>query len=192
MSVSSVDRRGVRLAAPILVFLASTLGACRSTVHRTDGHWNVTVEEPRVVLDRPGVVEQIVYYLPNRIVDAFDMINVSFGVGIGIPLDIRLTRWCQLALSPGTGIGWTWDGRADSDRFYTAGVTWAFGPWRGGVGTGRVSNVGDWEVGIGGGSGGKFVIDLAEVADFVLGWFFIDILEDDYGWVEAPRGAKFR
>jgi hypothetical protein len=25
-------------------------------------------------------------------------------------------------------------------------------------------------------------VDFAEAADFVLGWFFIDFQQDDYGW----------
>ena len=180
---------GPRVALLVGLLAVTLLTSCHATTRRTDGHWRVTEEEGRVVVSRPGVLEQVIYYIPNRIVDALDIVNVSVGVGVGIPLDIRITRWLQFALSPGTGIGWTWDGRADSGPSYTAGVTWAFGPWRGGVGTGRVANVGDWEVGIGGGAGGKFVIDLAETLDFVLGWFFIDILEDDYGWVEAPPVA---
>jgi len=84
----------------------------------------------------------------------------------------------------GAGVGVNWDNRFARPTYAWAGATWAFGPWRGGAGAGQVANVGAWEVGLGG-VGGQVVVDLAEVADFILGWFFIDILKDDYGWAET-------
>lgn len=182
----------VRRACAALTVLAGLLlatPACHSPTRYTDANWDQYpdtswTDTDRDVHGRPVVWEQILYYFPNRIVDALEIVNVSFGLGVGLGLDVRITKWLQLAALGGAGVGVTWDNRFARPTFGWAGATWAFGPWRGGAGAGQVANVGAWEVGAGF-AGGKVAVDLAEAADFILGWFFIDILEDDYGWVEA-------
>lgn len=44
-----------------------------------------------------------------------------------------------------------------------------------------MSSVDDCEIGLGF-AGMKVAVDAAEIVDFALGWFFLDILKDDYGW----------
>jgi hypothetical protein len=81
----------------------------------------------------------------------------------------------------GAGIGVGWDDRFNHPVTAAAEATAAIGPWRGGFGVGNSPSIGDWEVGIAA-PAAKIAIDLEEILDFVLGWFFIDFKRDDYGW----------
>lgn len=155
---------------------------CHTPLIRTEAGSLEPSEPPyRETNERSGVVKQIALYLPNRIVDAFDMVSASVGVDLGIGFDVRVTRWVQLAAQAGVGVGVGYDDRSHRPAWANAAVTAAFGPWRGGAGAGSAPSLGDWEIGIASGAN-KFAVDLAEILDFVLGWFFIDLLEDDYGW----------
>ena len=166
------------LASALVLVLAA---GCHTPLSATQAGSYETEDNERVVGEREGVGKQILLYIPNRLVDAFDMVHA--GVGLGIPLgpDIRITKWLQLAFQAEVGVGFGWDGRSHPPGWATASVTTAFGPWRGGAGAGYAPHIGDWEVGVGLGAT-KVAVDLSEVLDFVLGWFFIDILEDDYGY----------
>ncbi len=190
-----VRTRTIALAAVATLVLA--LGsACHSPLKRTSGGDFVTTGEDRTVVAREGVGKQIALYLPNRIIDAVDIIHLGFGLDAGLLLDLRITRWGQLALLGGATAGWAWDGRDHDPNIHTAYWTAAFGPWRTGSGVGHGMPVQDWEIAYAGpfilGIGtGKIAVDLSEILDFALGVFFIDILEDDYGWTtEADLAAR--
>ena len=162
--------------------LLGALGACHGPLRQTDADGWHTWGGPPPPLHRPNFGEQVLLYLPNRVVDLMETVSVSFGVGVSPGIDLRVTQWGQLALQAGAGAGFQWDGRNTDPRIATAYVTAAAGPWRTASGTGRVAAVEPWEIAVGAG-GQKFGIDLAEVADFLLGWFFLDIQGDDYGWI---------
>ena len=172
--------------SPARTFLAATLvfalaAGCHTPLSATKAGSYESEPIERVVGTREGVGKQILLYLPNRIVDAFDMVHAGVGLGIPFGPDIRITKWLQLALQAEVGVGFGWDGRAHPPGWATSSVTSAFGPWRAGFGAGYAPHIGDWEVGVGLGAN-KVAVDLSEILDFVLGWFFIDILEDDYGY----------
>ena len=162
--------------------LVLVLGAgCHTPLISTEAGSYKSEPIERVVGERAGVGKQILLYIPNRVVDALDMVHAGVGIPLSIGPDIRITKWIQLALQAGVGVGVGWDDRSHMPAWASASATAAFGPWRSGVGAGGAPSIGDWEVGIGY-SGLKFGVDLSEILDFVLGWFFIDILEDDYGY----------
>jgi len=98
-----------------------------------------------------------------------------------IGFDVRITRWGQLALMAGGGAAIMWDGRDHVPGAANVSATAAFGPWRTGGGSGNAAHLGDFEIGWGG-PVSKVVVDVAEIADFILGWFFVDFRRDDYGW----------
>ncbi len=167
-------------AVVAVMLLGLFCSACHSPLAYTDAGTYETHRGRKTGSKRDGVLKQIALFIPNRIVDAVDMVHAGLALGLGLGLDVRVTRWGQLAASADVGAGLQWDGRGHSPAVYDAQVTGALGPWRGGAGSGEVASIRDFEVGFGFG-GTKLAIDLAEVADFALGWFFIDILEDDYG-----------
>lgn len=173
-------RPSVRLA--LLSVLILGLGAgCHTPLVRTEAGSYESEPVERVVGDRDGIVKQVLLYVPNRIVDAIDMVHFGVGLGLNLGPDIRITKWGQLALQAGVGFGVGYDDRSHNPAWASAAATAALGPWRTGAGGGSAPSVGDWEIAVGI-NALKFGVDLAEILDFVLGWFFIDILEDDYGY----------
>jgi hypothetical protein len=130
---------------------------------------------------RSGVGRQIALYIPNRLVDLLEIGSASLGVGLGLGVDVRVTRWGQLAAMAGVGAAGHWDNRSTLPAVYGAAVTAAFGPWRTGAGAGVAAPINDWEIAVAG-AVMKFGIDLAELTDFILGWAYVDILRDDYGY----------
>lgn len=172
-----------RAACVRLIFamlFAALTAACHSPLARSRAGDHKTTGK-RHVYTRPGLARQIALYLPNRVMDLFEIVAVPIGVGIDLGVDIRLTRWVQVAAIAGVGAGLQLDSRTHSPWVAAAEKSAAFGPWRTGDGRGHVASIDDWEIAIAG-SGMKVGIDLAEIADFALGWFYIDILKDDYGW----------
>ena len=81
----------------------------------------------------------------------------------------------------GAGVAINWDGRDHSPWGYAASGTAAFGPWRAGGGVGKTASIRPFEIAIAG-PATKIAVDPAEMVDFLLGWFFLDIMKDDYGW----------
>lgn len=171
------------VSAALIVSAALCLmpGCHTPLAHTAAGTFETDDVPKRVVVAREGAWKQVGLYLPNRLVDTVDMVHVALGLGAGTGLDIRLTKWCQLAAVAGAGAGVAWDGRDHSPLIYAAFASAAFGPWRTGVGVGETMSIRPWEIGFGG-TGGKIAVDLAEVVDFLAGWVFLDPLEDDYGW----------
>ncbi|MFT5286648.1 MAG: hypothetical protein ACI8TQ_002818 [Planctomycetota bacterium] len=163
----------------VLILGLST--SCHTPLASTEAGSLVTERIDRDVSVREGFFTQILLYIPNRLVDAIDMVHFGVGVAIPVGVDVRITKWGQLALQAGVGVGIGYDDRSHSPAWASASATAAFGPFRTGAGTGSAPSVGDWEIGVGL-PGMKIAIDLAEIVDFVLGFLFIDILEDDYGW----------
>lgn len=167
------------LGAGALV-LALAAGCHTPLIHTQAGSFE-SDDVPRVVSERPGVVRQVLLYVPNRIVDLLDVVHAGIGLGLGIGPDVRVTSYGQLALQAGVGVGLQWDDRAHSPGIANASATAALGPFRTGAGAGSAASIGQWEVGASA-AGLKFAVDLEEVVDFVLGWFFVDFRRDDYGW----------
>ena len=153
--------------------------------------------------------EKIAFYLPNRILDALDFVSVNLGVGPTVEARLMFTRYCDVGAGwsagnakafkdynrqYGGGIeeGWYWSlicaGEEEYrmteatplvDKYveYFAGVpsplTRTYNP---------IDGSRDFWA-IGGSLGllldGNLYIHPIELADFVLGFFFIDIKGDD-------------
>ena len=179
--MSRIRTRAPFLGGLLALALVLPTSGCHTPLVRTEAG-SLESEEPyRQTNERSGVGKQIALYLPNRIVDTIDIVSLSVGLDLGLGFDVRVTRWLQFAAQAGVGVGVGYDDRSHRPAWANAATTVAFGPWRAGAGAGSAPSLGDWEIGIATGAN-KFAVDLAEVLDFVLGWFFIDILEDDYGW----------
>lgn len=153
--------------------------------------------------------EKIAFYIPNRILDALDFVSVNLGVGPTVEARLMFTRYCDIGAgwSAGTakafkdynrqygaGVeeGWYWSAICAGEEEYRmteatpmmdmyverfAGVpnpltrTYNFinGPrdfWAIGGSLGFILD-------------GNLYIHPLELVDFVLGFFFIDIKEDD-------------
>ncbi|MEQ8767127.1 MAG: hypothetical protein RL885_24665 [Planctomycetota bacterium] len=167
-----------------IVFLAALLlplSGCYLPFVRTEPGTYRSTGGPPEPGARSGVGKQIALYIPNRLVDLLDIVRVSLGPDLSLGFDIRVTKWVQLAAQAGVGAGVVWDGRDQMPVSYAAAATAAIGPFRTGAGSGEAPHIGDWEIGFASASG-KFAIDPAEIVDFVLGWAYIDIMKDDYGW----------
>ncbi|MBI4616597.1 MAG: hypothetical protein HY720_23505 [Planctomycetes bacterium] len=171
-----------RLAMIPFLLAVPILAGCHDPLYRTDLADYKTYEGPPMVWpewDEPGRVAT--YYVPSRIVDLFDIVHVPLGIGLPLGLDLRVTKWFQLALQAGAGVGVNWNGRKHQPLSYGAHATAAFGPWRATAGRGETMSVNDWEVGLGFGGAGKLAIDFGELADFVTSFFLYDLSRDDWG-----------
>ncbi len=155
-----------------------------------------------------GVVDGVCLYIPNRLIDALDTFTLNMGVGPVVRCELRGTRAVQGGGGIGATAkvikdynrqygaclqnGWNWEfisvAAEDIERRPTS--RWVKEYWEHSEGfpspTQRIYNFHTgardyWELG---GSLGLFVeADLAlhpvELADFVTGFFFIDLKGDD-------------
>jgi hypothetical protein len=155
------------------------------------------------------VVDKIALYLPNRIVDMFDIFSVNLGVGPVVRAELRATR----AFDFGGGIGISamavkdynrqyggcfqdgWNGAftciscEDTEREHTSRMVKKFWYHSSGIPlpSEKIYNFYTgardyWEIG----ADLALLVDFhfalhpVEVADFVTGWFFIDLKGDDF------------
>ena len=154
-------------------------------------------------------VEKLVLYVPNRVVDMFDLFSMSLGFGPKVQLELMCTRMVGAGFSVGTSAnlykdcnrqygwglqnGWHWQlpgyMQEDIERRATNRLVQSY--WESFDGMPRPNqhiyayNEGSrdyWQ--IGGALGllvcGELYINPIEWADFVLGFFFLDIKDDDF------------
>tara|TARA_B100000315_G_C14575029_1_gene587489 strand:- start:1981 stop:2508 length:528 start_codon:yes stop_codon:yes gene_type:complete len=134
--------------------------------------------------DHSTVVMALLYPV-NRIFDIFDIFRMNVGFGLGYGINVRATKVLQagvesystvrIGLGKESGI---WNPRygilyTESEPF-TAGASVAYmgGRQRGTMEVGTTVHLGF--------IGAEAAIDLAEIADFFLGFAVIDFKEDDY------------
>ena len=153
--------------------------------------------------------ERLVFYIPNRIIDALDTFSVALGFGPTVEARLMATR----AIDVGAGIGWTAKGYKIHNRQYGFGLEegwyWSFiclGEEDFSVfeSVGFVSKYTETRAGFpeptqrvydffdgardywafGGALGllvdGELYVHPVELADFILGFFLIDIKNDDF------------
>jgi len=165
---------------------------------------------------KAGAGETILLYIPNRIVDLVDMFSLTLGFGPAIGAEAQITEYCALGGEVGCtaqavkGInrqygfafdnGWdasflmvSAETRERSDSigsvkdyyFHTTGVPVAKREpydfhngakdfWAIGAKAAALVEV-------------EFDIHPVEIADFILGWLFIDIKDDDFGRDEIDQ-----
>ena len=154
-------------------------------------------------------VEKIVLYVPNRVVDMFDLFSVNVGLGLKAQLELMCTRFVAGGFSVGTSAmlykdcnrqygwglqnGWHWEVpgmmQEDMERVRTSRLV--NGYWEQFIGiptpdqhiyqyhTGARDY---WQIG---GGGGLFLtaevyLNPIEWVDFGLGFLLIDIKDDDF------------
>jgi len=131
-----------------------------------------------------GAGKKILLYLPNRILDLLEVVRLGVHVGPGIGLDVRVTRFIQLAADTSADVGVAWQGR---DKLPVVGQiyhTTALGPVRVGAGTGlRYKHTASETslVANAGLVGFLAAYDSMELLDFVFGWTTYDLKKDDLG-----------
>lgn len=155
------------------------------------------------------IVEKVVMYLPNRVMDTLDTFTVNLGVGPTVRAELMMTRaavvgggcnwWCGKIYKDynrqyGLGMqeGWYWSlaaiGEEDMRRDRTLG--WVKSYWEAKAGfpnpDDRIYNFQDgardyWQIGgaLGAFVEGEVYIHPLEGIDWVLGFFFVDIKGDD-------------
>lgn len=154
-------------------------------------------------------VEKLVLYLPNRIVDLFDLFSVNVGIGPKAQLELMCTKMVAGGFSVGTsamlykdcnrqygwGIqnGWHWQlpgiMQEDMERSRTNRLVKAY--WESFIGVPSPDQEiyryhegarDYWQIGGGGGLlvTGEVYVHPIEWVDFALGFLFIDIKDDDF------------
>ncbi|HLC16658.1 MAG TPA: hypothetical protein VJL89_10580 [Thermodesulfovibrionia bacterium] len=133
-----------------------------------------------------SVVKQVLYYPVNRLLDFADIFRLNVGVGPGIGINIRPTKFAQVGfenyMSARAGLG------KNSGFFvkrygllYTetelmtmgAGLLYTGGGQRGLTEVGTTFHLLI--------IGGEAALDLSELADFFLGFTTVDFKQDDWG-----------
>jgi len=165
--------------------------------------------------DDVGLVGKILWYLPDRILDLFDLVSFDVNVGPGLWVDVHVTRGFQLAAGGRTvgGIGWhdhrSLGVKSQAEAGVSAIAFGAFGYSAAQAGTSGVRS-GSWSVGgihgpgddiyqryvdywsVGASTtvllvGVDFDLHLAEMVDFLVGWATFDPCNDDFA---KTRGLK--
>ena len=156
-------------------------------------------------------VEKLVLYVPNRIIDMFDLFSVNLGFGPKAQLELMCTRAVGAGFSAGISAmlykdanrqygwglqnGWHWQlpglMQEDIERRHTNRLVLSY--WENFIGTPLPTqkiyayNNGArdyWQIGGGGGLllTGEVYLHPIEWVDFALGFFFLDIKDDDLGF----------
>ncbi len=133
-----------------------------------------------------GFVHKLVFYIPNRVCDVFDMVRARVRVGPGFAIGARVTKYGEISANAYTSLFAGLHGPRMEPRI----------PWPVGIesraGVAVLADVstettaptyGYGEVGLGfqaGIVGFDLGADPVEVLDLVLGVFFIDLTGDDF------------
>lgn len=154
------------------------------------------------------VLDKLAFYLPNRILDALDMFSVELGFGPTARCELMATEWVKGGGGVGATArvvksynrqygfclqnGWYWQfvtvGATEIDR--VDGTRWVQDFRESYVGVpspeDRIFNMYTgardfWRIGgaLGLGVEAEVYLDPVDIADFVTGWFFIDLKGDD-------------
>ncbi len=154
------------------------------------------------------VWEKLAFYLPNRVMDALDMFSVEIGFGPVVRCEMMATEWVKGGVGVGASAravksynrqygfclqnGWYWQlvtvGAEEMDRPDTTRWVQNFRESRLGIPNpeDRIYNVYTgardfWRIGgaLGLGVEAEVYLNPIDIADFVTGWFFIDLKGDD-------------
>jgi len=139
-----------------------------------------SAEEPKD--EGRGIVAGTLLYLPNRVVDLFDIAKFGVDVGPGIGIDVQATKFLQARAMWNLSVGVGFQGLRHLP--FQVGTVAALG-----VGPiGGVGSVGGWPRSDSGFRLGLHVLIVGahaevnpyEALDFVLGFLTIDIADDDF------------
>ncbi len=129
---------------------------------------------------------RVLFYIPNRIFDVFDLVRARVRVGPGLAVDARVTKYGDLYAGGYSSLFVGVHGPRTKPR-----IPWPIGfEARAGIKATSLADVaskgptyGYGEVGVGFQAaivGVDVGVDVAEVLDLVLGLFFIDLTGDDF------------
>ncbi len=164
-------------SAVLILLCAGSIGPTRAAAGSDDGFMPRSPEHSTIVT--------VLLYPVNRVLDILDIFRLNVGFGLGYGINVRATKVLQAGVenystvrvglgkesgiwSPRYGIVYT-----ESEPL-TAGVSLAYhgGRQRGMMEVGTTVHLGI--------IGADAAVDLAEVADFFLGFAMIDFQEDDH------------
>ena len=170
--------QNILCASAVLVCLC--MNSIRPAIAEEGGDNGALARSP----DHSTIVTALLYPV-NRILDIFDIFRINVGFGPGYGINVRATKVLQVGIesystvrvgfgkesgiwNPRYGIVYT-----ESEPF-TAGASMAYmgGRQRGAMEVGTTVHLGF--------VGAEAAIDLAEIADFFLGFVIIDFKKDDH------------
>ena len=179
-----MSRRSRRAGAALVVLCSWPAGCAsvRPAPQDTTPPAEETKAEPQSEgRQRRGLLGAIVMYIPNRVIDVFDMVRFGVDVGPGIGLDGQATDALQARAIAQTSVG------AGFQSFRHTPIQTGV---QSALGVGPVSSdaqVGGWyrsatDFRLGAHAaivGAHAAVDPVEIADLVLGFLLIDIRDDD-------------
>ena len=139
-------------------------------------------EEARPAKESRGPLAILLLYIPNRVIDVFDLVRFGVDVGPGIGLDGQATSALQARAITQTSVG------AGFQSFRHLPIQTGL---QSALGVGPVSadaQVGGWyrsdtDLRVGAHAvivGAHAAISTGSIADFALGFLFVDIRDDDF------------
>ncbi len=133
----------------------------------------------------PPFLVQAAMWIPNRVLDALEIVRVGVGVGPGIGVDLRATELAQLSAMSGFGAGIGWQGRWHPPVLLDSRAFVAVGPLTIGATSSNPLTAWKrtfWEVRVEAHAAlvlAEVAVDFAEVWDFLAGIVFVDPAHDD-------------
>jgi len=144
-------------------------------------------EESSDTTESPGILHKIVMYIPNRVLDVFDIVRLRVRVGPGIAADVRATKVASAFVGsyasvyaglpgprnrplPKLPVGLESQNGVQAsvvDATVTGGIGPDYGPAE--IGVGVQALIVGVDVGI----------EPLEIIDLLAGFFFIDLTKDD-------------
>lgn len=126
------------------------------------------------------LLDVVLYYVPNRVLDAIDIGRASIGIGCGFGFNLRATELAEIGYGQYSTTRFGMKGRVMpvyDEKIDEAGI--GFLGWVSGCLQRDPSEVGaDLHLGV---IGVQAAVSLVEVADFVTGFVLIDLQGDDLG-----------
>ena len=127
-----------------------------------------------------SLVDIVLYYVPNRVLDAIDIARVNIGIGCGFGFNIRATELAEIGYGQYSTTRFGMKGRVMpvyDEKIDEGGI--GFLGWVNGCLQRDPSEVGaDLHLGV---IGAQAAVSLVEVVDFVAGFALIDLQGDDLG-----------
>jgi hypothetical protein len=133
----------------------------------------------------PGAVEvghAVVMYLPNRVVDLFDVLRFGVNLGPGVGIQAKATDPVQVTWMTRASVGVGFQSFRHVPGYAATETAAALGPAgaEAGLGLGWHQSPTDLRLEVHPAIAGAHVaVDPVEILDFVLGFFTVDIREDD-------------
>lgn len=145
-------------------------------------------EEVQPVEKKPGIVHRLLLYIPNRLLDIFDMVRVRVRLGPGIALDVRATEYADFYIGTYASVYAGLPGpRMRKVPHLPVGVETLTGVEVSvadlSVGAGLGPDYSPTEFGVGVQAlivGADVGVDPMEILDFLGGFFFWDPRHDDF------------